>query len=118
MKNKTQSHFLTDAVPILGTMGAQSPFSVSIFATVGPIFLCSQSQILGTFIVYQGVAMKKEGGPMNFSKKKEAHANMDLLVKGDVALLGTQRCYGGSRLTSYAPERMSLNADNMEGTNE
>ena len=60
---------------------------------------------------------QKKGGPMSFSKKKEAHANMDLLMKGDVGLLGTQR-YGGSRLTSYAPERMSLNADKMEGTNE
>ncbi len=57
------------------------------------------------------------GGPMSFSKKKEAHANMDLLMKGDVGLLGTQR-YGGSRLTSYAPERLSVNADKMEGTNE
>ncbi len=47
---------------------------------------------------------------MSFSKKKEAHANMDLLMKGDVGLLGTQR-YGGSRLT--APERMSLIADKM-----
>lgn len=37
---------------------------------------------------------------------------MDLLVKGDVGLLGTQR-YGGSRLTYHTPERTSLIADKM-----
>ena len=49
---------------------------------------------------------------MIFPKRKRPMQNMDLLVKGDVGLLGTQR-YGGSRLTSYAPERMSLIADKM-----
>ena len=48
---------------------------------------------------------------MGFSKKKEAHASTDLLGKGDVGLLGTQR-YGGSRLTSYAPELMSKRRQN------
>lgn len=54
---------------------------------------------------------------MVFPKRKRPTQNMDLLMKGDVGLLGTQR-YGGSRLTSYAPERMSLNADKMEGTDK
>ena len=49
---------------------------------------------------------------MVFPKRKRPTQNMDLLVKGDVGLLGTQR-YGGSRLTYHTPERMSLIADKM-----
>ena len=83
MRNRKQSQILTSAVPILGTMGAQSPFFSPSFCDSRTKFLMLSVPNIGNLYSLPGRSHeKKEGGPMSFSKKKEAHAKHGPLGEG------------------------------------